>query len=107
MGGCKMMELTKENIEKEIRNKSSLVVDFGAEWCGPCQDLAMVFGNIKNNVKAAEFARVDLAKDESLANIYGIKNYPTIVIFKNGKEVKRFEGFVSEEDLTRKIKSCL
>ena len=102
-----MIELNKINIQNEIKNNRVLVVDFGAEWCGPCQDLAMVFGNIKNNVKAAEFARVDLAKDESLANIYGIKNYPTIVIFKNGKEVKRFEGFVSEEDLTRKIKSCL
>ena len=102
-----MKELNKENIQNEIKSNQILVVDFGAEWCGPCQDLAQVFGKIDKDIKEAEFGKVDLAKDESLGNSYGIKNYPTIVVFKNGQEAKRFEGFVSEHDLTNKIRSCL
>ena len=102
-----MIELNKINIQNEIKNNQILVVDFGAEWCGPCQDLAQVFGNIGKNIKDVKFAKVDLAKDESLGESYKIKNYPTVVIFKQGKEAKRFEGFVSEQDLTNKIKACL
>lgn len=102
-----MLELTNENINKELSINEKIVVDFGAEWCGSCQELEPAFQNISKEIQHAKFARVDLAKDESLATKFNIRNYPTVVIFKNGQEASRFEGFSSEHDLKEKIKSSL
>ena len=102
-----MLELNNNNIKQELSSHPTLVVDFGAEWCGSCQELEPAFHNISKEINKAKFARVDLAKDESLAATFNIRNYPTVVIFKNGQETKRFEGFSSEYDLKEKIKSSL
>ena len=102
-----MIELTNENIHQELSKNPTLVVDFGAEWCGSCQELEPAFKNISKEVQRATFGKVDLAKDETLATKFNIRNYPTVVVFKNGKEAQRFEGFFSEHDLRQKINSTL
>ena len=71
-GGDNMIELTNENIHQELSKNPTLVVDFGAEWCGSCQELEPAFKNISKEVQRATFGKVDLAKDETLATKFNI-----------------------------------
>lgn len=97
--------LNNNNFKTEIIEKSGLaLVDFYADWCGPCKMMAPVVEEI-----AAERADVTVGKinvDESgeLALKYGVVSIPTLVVFKDGVEADRIVGFRPKEQITEKLK---
>ena len=97
--------LNNNDFKTEIIEKSGLaLVDFYADWCGPCKMMAPVVEEI-----AAERADVTVGKinvDESgeLALKYGVVSIPTLVVFKDGAEVDRIVGFRPKEQITEKLK---
>ncbi|MBQ3195679.1 MAG: thioredoxin [Clostridia bacterium] len=97
--------LNNNNFKTEIIEKSGLaLVDFYADWCGPCKMMAPVVEEI-----AAERADVTVGKinvDESgeLALKYGVVSIPTLVVFKDGVEADRVVGFRPKEQITEKLK---
>ena len=85
-----------------------LVVDFFATWCGPCKMLTPIFQSLSREMSdKVEFAKIDIDKSLELAQKYKISSVPTMIIFKNGKEVQRMVGFKPKEQIRKKIKAHL
>ena len=87
-----------EDFDKYINNK--ILVDFYADWCGPCKMLSEVINNIDSNIKCLK-VNVDDYRD--LAVKYGVMSIPTIIIFDKGNEINKNIGFLSEEELKKFI----
>lgn len=83
--------------------KDEAVVDFYATWCGPCKMFGPIFEETSNNSKIT-FIKLDVDKSSDIAREYGVMSIPTIILFKDGKEVKRHTGFMSKEDFIEFLK---
>lgn len=91
-----------------INSGKPVLVDFFAEWCGPCKMMAPVLKQVKDEVKdTASIIKVDIDKNQQTAAVYNISAVPTIVLFKNGKVVWRQSGVVPKVTLVNKIKEHL
>lgn len=84
-----------------IGNKA--VVDFSASWCGPCRMFGPVFEEVSKDYDF-NFVKLDVDKASDIAREYGVMSIPTIILFENGKEVKRFTGFMAEEEFIEFLK---
>jgi len=81
------------------------VTKFSAAWCGPCKVLAPIFEQVKSEVSDVAFQEVDVDAESSLAIQYKVRGVPTIVIEKDGQEVKRIVGGTTQALLTSTINS--
>lgn len=91
-----IIHLEKEDFNKLIEEK--VLVDFYANWCGPCKMLAPVLEKTPSNLKVV---KVDVDVFEDLAREYGVMTIPTLILFENGKEVKRNIGFIDQTRLEK------
>ena len=85
----------EKEFEKLIENDT--VVDFYATWCGPCKMFGPIFEEVANE-KNINFVKLDVDKYGDIARKYGVMSIPTIILFNDGKEVKRHTGFMSKDD---------
>ncbi len=83
------------------------VKKFYGEWCSPCKLLAPVIEEIKKEITNVKFVDIDVDENGDLASQYGVRAIPTVVIEKNGVEVKRFVGMKQKSELVSEIKSHL
>ena len=91
-----IIHLEKDNFKELIGNEKKVLVDFFANWCGPCKMLGPVLEEYKSDMKVI---KVDVDLFNELAREYAIMSIPTLVIIEDGKEVKRNIGFISEDEL--------
>lgn len=91
--------------EKDFKKliEEEAVVDFYATWCGPCKMFGPIFEETSKE-KDINFIKLDVDKASEVAREYGVMSIPTIILFKNGEEVKRHTGFISKEDLNEFLK---
>lgn len=88
------------------RNDLPVVVDFWADWCGPCKMMAPVFSKMASQMASqVRFAKVDTEKAQDIAGRYNIRSIPTLIMFKNGQEVDRVAGALDQAGLTRWLES--
>ena len=76
------IELTKENFEEVITNNDTVVVDYWAEWCGPCKMFGPIFEKVSEDFPGAVFAKVDTEKEMEIASWFQIRSIPTLMIFR-------------------------
>ena len=90
----KPINLTNMNFDEVVVNSEiPVIVDFWAPWCGPCKMFAPIFNEVaKKYPLKAVFAKVDTELEQTLGSKYHIMSIPTLVVFKNGVEVKRVSG---------------
>ncbi len=99
--------LDESNFSKEIESGVTLI-DFFAEWCGPCRMLAPVVEEVADSLKdKASFGKVDIDKQVKLATEYQVTSIPTLVLFKDGKEVDRIVGLRDEKALKEFVEKAL
>ena len=90
--------LTKENFNDFIKNNSLCVVDFWATWCGPCRMLTPVLEKI-NEENGYAIGKINVDEEEELALAFSVQAIPTLILFKDGQQVKMTVGYHDLEEL--------
>ncbi len=114
-GKYKMAETTTVEVitDNEFQNRvleaeNPVVVDFWAPWCGPCRMVSPIVEELSNEYSGkVRFAKMNTDDNEATATQFGIWSIPTLIIFKDGKEVNRLVGFAPKEQLKRQIDRSL
>jgi thioredoxin 1 len=90
----------------ELINSDKLVlVDFHATWCGPCKTLAPILQEVKNEMKEElSLIKIDIDKNRAAANKFQVRSVPTMIAFKNGKQVWKQSGVVTANVLLKTLK---
>jgi len=98
-------EVTDNSFESEVRQaKKPVLVDFWAEWCGPCRMLAPTIEAIaEEHSSAVLVVKLNVDENPTTAAVYGIKGIPTLMLFSEGKEVERIVGVASKDTIVRTI----
>ena len=91
-----VIELTSKNFNQEMANNDLLLVDFWAEWCGPCKSMHPIFTRMAKKYKRVRFARVNVDNAQDIAMKYGVQSIPTFIMFKNGEIGNTMVGAVGE-----------
>ena len=93
-------KLNKQNFQNEIINNPNMaLVDFYADWCGPCKVMAPIIDEIADERPDITVGKVNVDENQELANQYRIMTIPTLIIFKNGTIVNQISGLRPKEDI--------
>ena len=95
------LKINLENFEKEVLNSNEpVLVDFYADWCGPCKMMAPIVEELAVELQGkAKVGKINVDENQDLAMKYNVMSIPTLIIFKDGKEAKRFVGARDKNEL--------
>jgi len=101
--------VTDDDFEEKVLNASRpVVVDFWADWCGPCHLIAPILGELANEYDGRmDFARLDVDSNPQLAVRYGIRSIPTLIVFDGGRPVGQLVGAMPKSALKKRIDAVL
>jgi len=89
-----------------INQDKPVLIDFYAEWCGPCKMMSPILKDVKDSLgEDVAIIKIDVDKNQALAAKYQVRGVPTLLLFKQGKQLWRQSGVVQKEDLLNVIKS--
>ncbi len=91
-----VIELNSGNFEKTVSSQTPTLVDFWAEWCGPCRTMHPVFTRLSKKFKKIRFARLNIDQNQDIATKLGIQAIPIFIMFKTGMQVDKVVGAVGE-----------
>lgn len=96
----------KSSFKKLISSETPVLIDFFADWCGPCKMLGPILKDVKEELgDAIKIVKIDVDKNQSIATKYQVRGVPTMLLFKNGKQVWRQSGVLQKNDIVQIIQS--
>lgn len=109
MASASIITLTKDNFEKEVlQSQAPILVDFWAEWCGPCKMLAPVLDELAEEYTGkVKIGKVNIDEHQELATQYGIQSIPTLLLFHQGQVTEQVVGLRSKRELKTKFDSVV
>lgn len=95
------IKLSTENFEKEVlKTEKPVLVDFYADWCGPCNAMEPVIEELAKELEEkVKVGKINVDENPDIAVEYNVMSIPTLIVFKNGKEEKRLVGLRNKEEL--------
>jgi thioredoxin len=104
-----MQEVTDQSFEQDVlKSEVPVLVDFWAEWCGPCKMLAPTVEKVANEYEGkAKFVKLNIDDNNQVAQQFGIKGIPTLILFKDGSEADRTVGLTTKDNISRMIDRVL
>lgn len=95
-----VIDVNTNNFEVEVINSDKKVlIDFYADWCGPCKRLSPIVDKVAKEKTDVKFVRIDVDNNKELANRYNVSSIPTLVVIENGKEINRSVGLIPEDSI--------
>ena len=103
------LQITDASFEEAVlKSDKPVLVDFGAEWCGPCRTLGPIIEELATEYEGrAVVGKVDVDNNQEFTAKYGVRNIPTVLMFKNGEVVGRQVGVASKKTYTDSLDSLL
>ncbi|WP_053990814.1 thioredoxin [Mangrovimonas sp. TPBH4] len=96
----------KRSFNEIVNADTPVLVDFFADWCGPCKMLAPILKQVKESLgDTVKIVKIDVDKNNALAAKYQVRGVPTMLLFKNGQQVWRQSGVLQKEDIIQVIKA--
>ena len=90
------IEITTQNFDEVISQGKPVLMDFWATWCGPCKMLSPIVAEVAASADGFKVCSVDVDEAPGIASAYNVSSIPTLIVFKNGKEVRRSIGFIQK-----------
>lgn len=99
-----LIHITKDNFNKEVmETDKTVLLDFWATWCGPCQMIAPVLDEIAEECPDITVGKIDVDKEQELAMSFGITSIPTLIVIKDGKSVEKAVGMRAKNQILEMI----
>ena len=100
-----MINLTTQEVREKLDNGFNGVIDFYAEWCGPCKAMAPMLEQVNESLGEQKIFKVNVDMEQDLAREFEIRSIPTLVFFKDGKSINRIVGATSKKVLMESLQS--
>ena len=100
----KVVTLTEDNFEKEVlKAKETVIVDFYADWCGPCKMQSPILDEIAKENDKVKVCKINVDEEPEITENYNIMSIPTMMVFKKGEKTKEFVGLTPKEKILEEI----
>ena len=94
------------NISELINKDKPVLIDFFAEWCGPCKMMSPILKDVKKELgESISILKIDVDKNQELAAKYQVRGVPTMMLFKNGKQLWRQSGLLQKDEIIKVVSS--
>ena len=96
--------ITKDNFKAEVLDyKGTVLVDFWADWCGPCRMLSPIVDEVANENPGIKVGKINVDEQQELSAQFGIMSIPTLLVFKDGKKISESIGLIPKEQIEKMI----